>query len=103
MEPSEQLLEQSKDSAEYDDDDDDDGKIVMMMMASVGLVMMMTIVLMMMMMTILLLTNYQRQSAKDSGVSWFQEMANELKFIFLVNLFIIVDVLASVVHILNHR
>ena len=29
--------------------------------------------------------NYQRQSAQDSGVGWLQEMANELKFIFLVN------------------
>ena len=28
----------------------------------------------------------KRQSAQDSGVSWLQEMANELKFIFLVNL-----------------
>ena len=34
----------------------------------------------------LLTINYQRQSAQDSGVTWFQEMANELKFIFLVKL-----------------
>ena len=57
------------------DNDDDDMVIVMLVMMTVSL----TII------------SKKRQSAKDSGVSWLQEMANELKFIFLVNLQLILS------------